>query len=335
MLSDDESELFMPPNQIDSVLHQVVAQSPELASTTRERYRRDLNVWIVYAGADPRGWTRIRAQEFYNQLLANGLKPQSANRLFASVRYAATWWARRENRPELDFGLIQTANAQGKAEKRAMTPTEAAALLATCGTGSPMDLRDRALIVLGLETGMRSMSLLSMLIETTAITPVAIAKTAVAYPAAWVYMKGHGADRIPVPLSDTAIHALVPWLEWLAHAKQRTGPVFCAIQKRVGRMGHNVFTPSGKPMAGQSIAKIFDARATEAGIVHVHPHMFRHTFVTWRSQAGTPPLEIAAVTGHKVAGLGALGGYVDMRALAERVRNLTPEWLRQLVMGGS
>jgi len=45
------------------------------------------------------------------------------------------------------------------------------------------------------------------------------------------------------------------------------------------------------------------ARAHKAGIKGFHPHVFRHTFVSWCQQAGIPAYRIAGVTGHKSTGM--------------------------------
>jgi hypothetical protein len=95
-------------NASDSLLHTIVREAPDLAASTKAIYLSDLDAWIAFAGDNPSGWTRTRAQEFYSSLLSR-MKPQSANRLMATLTYAAGWWASREQDPKLDFSVIRKA----------------------------------------------------------------------------------------------------------------------------------------------------------------------------------------------------------------------------------
>lgn len=308
-----------------SILHEIVERSPELAESTRDKYLRDLDAWITFAGAEPSGWTRERAQAFYAELLGR-MKPQSANRLMASVQYAARWYATNASRPELNFAVVPMSpvHAGDRAERHALEHEAAEAMLRkTFEDPTPLAIRDRALIVVGLETGMRLMSLRSMRLDGI--------HDRLGYPAALVQMKGQGKSEIPVPLSDTALKALDAWRQYL---KISRGPVFRGLTKRLGAREAR-WTVNPTALSETAIQKIVAARSNAAGIGHVHPHMFRHTFVTWRASAGLAPHEVASITGHKIAGLGAIAGYLDMGAIARKVRESTPEWLRKMFDGGA
>jgi integrase len=311
----------------DTILHQIVKTSLRLSKKTRTDYLRDIDLWIDFAGTNPAGWTRYRAQEFYNHLLER-MKPQSANRIMAALAHASSWWAKKENQPELHFAVVQTAPDDDKAPRRALTHDEAITLLATCAAGSPIDLRDRAMFVVGLETGMRRMSLQGMTLET-------IKNAREGYPVAPVPIKGSGDTLYPVPLSDTAVAALAPWRAWLRKQKVTTGSVFRSLHRKIargtGRLDYNV----GEGLSLVSIYKIVERRAEKCGLEHMHPHIFRNTFVTWRMVAGLTPYQIAAITGHKMAnlpGLAGMGVYIDPARLGEEARRSTPGWLSKLVM---
>jgi hypothetical protein len=312
-----------------TILHEIVEASPKLAPRTKTKYLQDLDQWVAFAGPDPSGWTRYRAQEFYGHLLQR-MKPQSANRVMASVAHASSWLAKRENRPDMHFAVYQAAPHAARAERRALSPTEAQALLGTCAGTSALDLRDRALIVVGLETGMRRMSLAGMTID-------GIQQQAQhGYPVALVPLKGSREALYAVPLSDAAMDALSPWLGWLKAHKIRKGPVFRALGRGIGPKGKLVHTPSDAPLSFQSIYKVVVSRAEQAGLGHLHPHVFRHTFITWRVEAGLQPYQIAVVTGHKVAnipGLSGMGGYLDVGRLGSEIRQTTPAWLAQAAKG--
>jgi site-specific recombinase XerD len=311
-----------------SLLHDIVLKSPNLAPGSREKYARDLDAWIAFASADPQRWTRQCAQDFYTHLIGErGLRPQSANRLMASVRFASRWWALRENRPDLDFALIQPAKPANHLDKRALTDVEAQRILATCDH-SPLGRRDCALLVLGLETGMRRMSMASARIEGTVLGPSVVRGVTIPYPTISVLVKGHGEERTPIPLSDTATMALGPWRKWLlAHDRSGKGPLFRGMVKGIADDGRNSYSIGTTTISDSGIQKIIHRHAIAAGLQHANPHMFRHTFITWRTAAGLRFHEIAAITGHTLPKLGALADYVDPIAIGEKARLATPSWL--------
>lgn len=304
------------PTTTISKLHEIVRNAHDLTASTRTTYLRDLNQWIDFAGTDPAAWTRRKAGEFYAQLLER-MKPQSANRLMASVAYASRWWAYLENNPALDFAKVQHAKAKDKRPQHALGEDAVRRLLATCDA-SPIGIRDFALIIMGLETGMRRISLTGAMLEDTLIAP----SPRWPYPAAYVPLKGQ--DPAWVPLSDVAVAALHPWRMLLLEHGKVEGPLF----RPVGRYGRFEAVPISK----SAFAKIFADRAQAAQIDHVNPHILRHTFVTWRADQKLEPHEIAAITHHDMTrALGALGGYMDVREIGGRVRNRTPAWLGELV----
>lgn len=316
-----------------SELHEIIKRSRGLAPLTKRHYLGDIDQWIEFAGENPIGWTRARAQEFYDYLLdVRKLRPQSANRVIASLQFASKWYAHFQNRPEADFAYVQRAKAHKFDEKRALRQDEATKLLLSIkhAEAQPADLRDFAIIVTLLETGMRKMSLVSMSIERTLIDAERLAATRTAYPLAWVRVKGAGNEDVSVPLSDTAIAALTPWRVWLAMRGITKGPLFRGLGDKMGPRGP-ITTAAKTKLTLNAINKLLDRRAAAAGIGHIYPHQFRHTFVTWRMMDGLLPHEVAAFTGHAVRNMGAMEGYIDNTMIALKVRNSTPGWLRELV----
>lgn len=317
-----------------SELHAIIERGHELAPSTRERYLRDIDDFIEFAGTDPANWTAKIAEDYYDALLKR-MEPQSANRMMASLLYAAKWRAQQQQVP--NFAIIRRASNNPREISGALDESAAQRLVRVCigDRTNPLNLRDTALVVVELETGMRRMSLQSMqweLIER---------ESKHGYPVAHVLAKGYGKHRQDVPLSDTAIKALEAWRLWCANHGRAKGPVFHSLTRKWVN-GSPIHKAGKAALSATAIQEIMTKRATEAGIDHIHPHMFRHTFVTWRMNAGIPPHEISVITGHKLPGLGAasgfqqaqplgtLGGYFDARSVGEKVRNSTPQWLKEL-----
>ncbi len=314
--------------QAQSILHEIVANATNLAPSSKTKYLRDLTTWVDYAGSDPLQWTRRKAQNFYATLLER-LKPQSANRLMASLQYATKWWAIQEDNAALNFAIVQMRGGSSeKAEKVALTEELARALLSNSLSNDPIDVRDFALMVVALETGMRRMSLRSITFEHSFFD--GDAKTG--YPTLRVLMKGRGNDRVMVPLSDTAREALRPWIAWLTNHGISRGAIFRPLARKMDRKGTRQHVAGNLSLSESAITKIIIKRGETIGI-ELSPHVFRHTFVTWRLMADFSPIEVAAMTAHKLKELGALGEYVDPIAIGRKMRESTPGWLAALVRG--
>ena len=205
-----------------------------------------------------------------------------------------------------------------------MTEEQAQRLVATASAyqhprDQPRALRDRALCVVGLETGMRRMSLESMLLERTGMGKNGFAISE-------VKLKGMPASyRFPVPLSTAALAALEPWVAFLRQNGITKGPIWRSLQKRIGGV------KIGKGFTSQAIYDVVVKHAKTAKIDILTPHIFRHTFISWRLDANWTPQQVAAVTGHQLpmgqGNIGAMHKYADPKMFGPRVSTATPEWL--------
>jgi site-specific recombinase XerD len=307
-----------------TVLHTIVQGSRRLSKLTRQKYLLDLDRWEEFAGTSPTGWTRYRAQEFYDKLIEiDGVKPQTANRIMSAIRYAAKWWAHRENNPSLDFAHVETQRKDDTEIREALSQEDATKLILACVSPGervqPIDLRDLALVVTGLETGMRRMSLAGMMFDR--IT------TKFGYPSVFVPVKGHK-EPVSVPLSDTVMLVLEAWKKSLGSLR---GPVFQRLEKRLMPRKGLVYDGSGDSVSERMVHKIVHDRGVEAGLPNVYPHVFRHTFVTWRLQAQMSDVLISSITWHTLPKMGAMESYIDRYKLGGDARNATPGWLSELV----
>ncbi len=298
-------------------LHALVENSPRLMPLTKRRYLKSLDRWIEFAGADPRGWTRDRAAAWYRHLLDSGIKVNSAATYMAAIQYAAKWYAHQHGRPDLDFSEIEMSRAEPRAASReALSPEEAIAILNTTATDSPIDLRDRAMIVVALETGMRCMSLQGMQLHEIVMKDFALAR---------VPIKG-ARELYEVPLSDVALLGMEPWRRWLRNHKIGKGEVFRSLVPHIDERGKRLYT-AGPGISKDRIYQIIVARADKTEIGRrVHPHIFRHTYVTSRFGL-LNPFQIAAMTGHQMSEYGQLHNYADLHKLGGEARLVTPSWL--------
>ncbi len=315
----------------DTILHQLVRESPSLAQSTIGTYLSDLNAWIEFAGEDPKGWTRYKAQKFYTHLRER-MRTQSANRIMATLAFAAGWWAKMEGKPELDFSVIQKARPDDIEEREAMTDEQAQQLLEVITRKKKAEpqraRRDIALVVTGLETGMRRMSLSSMRFDQ--MGPIVVDGKNVLV--ANVQLKG-SPKLYAVAVSETAEAALAPWLAFLNESKIDKGPVWRSLRQPGRRL------LIGNALTGQAIYDLVVRYGEEAKIEGLTPHIFRHSFISWRLAAGWTPQQVASITGHQLpralglasGDIGTMHDYVTPSVFWPKVSTGTPAWLQAFV----
>lgn len=302
----------------DSALHKILERSP-FSPMTRDKYRRVIDAWLRFAGADPKGWTRKTAQRFYDDAKGR-TSVRTANVYIASLRYVSRWYATQEQDPLLDFAIVQIAGTsyEKSATRRALSPAEATRLLETCHKWTLADRRDFVMMVFALETGMRRTSL--------AGCDLGNIGSHHGYPFIKVPIKGAAGQKTwEVPLSDTCMLALEHWKK-----SGKLGPVFPQLKRRVAN--GKLVLDEGAALSSNTIYKVIKARAEEADISNMYPHVLRHTFITWRKVERVPEEMIASITGHAPdVGWKNMSVYVDMAVVGKDARQTTPAWLAQLV----
>jgi integrase len=315
-------------NRQRTVLDDILDRS-NFSPVTRRQYEAMIGAWIEFAGPNPIGWTRLAAQRFYDEQLARGIKIKSANAYIECLRYVSHWYHSVHGGE--DFAMVQLRSVPDQPKtRRALAPDEVGKLLATCEdelpiSKRPIDRRDRTLLIVGLETGMRAKSLAGSMLENIHRRP---------YPHITVPVKGAGGmATFDVPLSDTAMLAIEDWRGWLAGRGLKEGPLFASFKPFIDPKGHRAYEPVGG-VSSIRIYQIVTERAKIAKIAHVHPHLLRHTFITWRLMAGLTAPQIASITAHKLGSgsslpggnLGEIGTYMDTKMLGDTARQSTPPW---------
>ncbi len=281
-------------------LLRVIEANPRLSAKTKKQQRAAVERWSLFARGD---WSPMVAQAFYNHLLVQKgrsgktqVKPQSANGTIIHLRSVTRQWAAYQQEPKLAiFDAVQLRKDEAPNQAIVLDEMQAQYLVSLRGGTSPAHLRDFAILILGLQTGMRRMSFVGATLGQTSLIDSAMV----------VPVKGQ--RTFEVPLSRAAVGALAPWMEWLRAHDVRSGSLFWSFQ-----------TPSierGDVLKGPLTARGFDEvigkLARDSAIADFTPHAFRHTFVTWCRLAGVDPFKIAAVTGHVLErSVGGEGGMI-------------------------
>jgi len=275
-----------------SKLESVVVRSPKLRPRTKELYVRCIRSFVAFAGDNPKKWTAVKTQRWRDRMHERGIKAQSINIALNALRFAA----RRLLRTAVTFAdeveMLPRKRRQ-TTDDRTLTYGEAQRLIITCAEQRPRDLRDAAMIVLGLRTGMLRFSMCLLDFNDLGWETVS-GKTIIEQ----LTFTRKGGERHTIKLDREMRKALTPWVEWLANRGITSGPLFRALSRprNDGRIAVGEgFTPDG-------LYRMLRRRAERARIPDadkINPHVFRSTFLVWAQKAGAEPYQIAAVIGGK------------------------------------
>jgi integrase len=266
-----------------TILEQVIRQSQRLSPRTRAIYLKAVESFVAYAGENPGGWHGAIVEQWRDGL-RRGRKSQTVNLYLAGLRFATKRIAELQRNPSLDFARVaETLKPDAEEVRQPLSVDQARAILATCRGDSPADLRDRALLVLGFRTGLRRAGLAGIQldnIDAKAIRGVVL----------------KGGALLDIILDEEMRTALRPWISWLHRKGITTGTLFRRLS-REGLGGGTTLMGTGISAGG--VYAIIRRRAEQAGISHVHPHLLRHSFISWSVEQGSKAYEIRGVTGQK------------------------------------
>jgi integrase/recombinase XerD len=156
--------------------------------------------------------------------------------------------------------------------KQPLTPPEVKALLKACEADrSLLGARDRAVLTLLLDTGMRAGEVCALNVEDVDFDQRHV-----------LVRRGKGGNGRVVGLSAETLKTVDRYL-----------------RRRKAEEGEALFVArDGKRLTGMGMYFIVDRRAREAGLErHIHPHLLRHTAATWLANAGVQEGELRALMG--------------------------------------
>lgn len=174
----------------------------------------------------------------------------------------------------------------------ALTKFQAQDLVAaTHDDATPRGVRDRALIRLGLRTGLRSAEILRL-------APGDVAQVE-GHAVAQVTVKGRKRLRIKI---SSVVDDLNAWRDLAAQlaTEPLSGPYAVGVRgpwRNVGPAARWVLSPA--PIAASTLSNIVQRRGVAAGIpFKVTPHVLRATFITLTLHAGAPLHRVQRSAGH-------------------------------------
>lgn len=271
-----------------------LATERRLSPHTDSNYARDLAALVRFCDTeritDPARLDSQHVRLFAARSHAAGLAPRSVQRRLSAVRSFCTFLVRE--------GAIRTNPAHDvrapKAGKRlpgTLDADKVTQLLNVTAT-DPLALRDRALMELAYSSGLRLAEIVALDIADLDL------------PDRTVRVLGKGAKTRILPVGRPALAALGIWLRERA-AFARAGEAAVFIGRHGTRMG---------PRAVQ-LRVAYWARRQGLG-VHVHPHLFRHSFATHLLESSRDLRGVQELLGHADISTTQVYTHLDFQHLA-------------------
>lgn len=189
----------------------------------------------------------------------------NAHQHFRSLRTFFNWCVDEE---EMDRSPMRKMKppAPGEVEVPVIPDDALKKLFNTCKSTSFIDRRDRALLLMFLDTGGR-------LSEITNRT-----RAALDLDINVLHVLGKGNRERPLPFGRSTAQAMDRYLraagKYLGRALEDRDPLWISYKRR------DALTIWG-------VGEMIERRCQEAGIPHIHPHQFRHTFAhQWKVHGG-------------------------------------------------
>jgi integrase/recombinase XerC len=260
----------------------VLLAERNLSEHTIRAYRSDLGGLVEFLGrmglCEPAGVDHLALRRWLAQLQLRGYARRSIARRAAACRCFFSWLEQR--------GFVAVSPAAGlatpKLERRLpaiLTPAEVDALIESAPSDEPVGVRDRAIIELLYDTGIRVSELCGIDLD------------AVDLVAGRVRVMGKGSKERMVPVAPPGLDALERYLagprSWFV--REQTPPAdrrALFLNRRWKRIG------------SRDVRALVERYVRSLGIRHASPHTFRHSFATHLLDGGADLREVQELLGH-------------------------------------
>ena len=193
----------------------------------------------------------------------------TVNCYYRSLHSFFNWLEREELLAVNPFGRLKAPKRERKVI-RALSPGEVEALFQACSGKDPLDVRNRAIIMVFLDTGLRLSELASLSLNDVDANTGSI-----------IVRNGKGGKQRVVRIGAKAQKAL-----WKYVTIYRSGS------------SESLFlTRSGEPLDPRGVKMLVKRLGIEAGL-RVHPHQLRHTFAISFLRAGGDVFSLQYLLGH-------------------------------------
>lgn len=298
-------------------LEKAIESGSQLRPRTKELYLQHVRAFLAFLGEKSiRDADRDDVANWCRAMRRARISPQSVNVALNALRYAAEHGHVKRLAGYAKECRLPVDGARQKKTDRALAWSEGVGLVKVCDGTAPRDIRDRAIITLGLRTGMLRFSMCQLNIQDVKFPNLTFVKK--------------GGEPHTIQLDAVTGAAIVAWVAWLATYKITKGRLFRSLGREridihVSRTGNEKAVSIGDQLTPDGLYRVIRDRARKAELDDLYPHVFRKTFLAWTKRAGATPSQIAAVTGHKSDAVGD-----DSGVTAPPANMLLPPWNRKL-----
>jgi integrase/recombinase XerC len=280
-----------------------LAQERRLSSHTVAAYRHDMAALAEFCRRraikrwDALGNAQVRA--FAASEHAGGIGPRSIQRRLSALRTFFSYLAREgvvgANNPALDVRAPKT-----KKRLPATLDADQMGRLLNFRSDDSISMRDKAMMELFYSSGLRLSELVGLDIG------------AIDLKDRTVRVLGKGSKTRIVPVGRHAVDALKKWLP------QRAVLVANTVAGTSQQRSHPLFVgPSGRGLSVRAVQLRVDTWARRQGLnMHVHPHMFRHSFATHLLESSGDLRGVQELLGHADISTTQVYTHLDFQHLA-------------------
>ncbi len=241
----------------------------------------------------------MHLREFLSHLRRRGQSSQTVYRTFGALRCTFQFWHREGLLSRNPMVLVERPRKE-KHLIRPLTADQASKLIEQPDASTLIGLRDRALMMLMIDSGLRISEALSL--ETSRIEWMSCTLT----------VMGKGRKERSVPFSAKTCQAL------LEYSRVRAQRFPGGTHFFVGR--------TGKALERGRIRKSINRYGRQAGIqgVRVSPHTLRHTFAVFYVRNGGDTFSLQEILGHSTLEMTRHYVHLARRDIAEQHKKFSP-----------
>lgn len=281
-------------DQVEQFLRQLLSER-RLSAHTESSYRIDLQCLIAYCDKqDIATWPDVDGNHVRSFAAAEhrrGIAPRSIQRRLSSTRSFCNYLVREgvlKNNPGID---IQAP--KGKKRLPSTLDADQMARLLSFRANDTLEVRDKAIMELFYSSGLRLSELTNLDLPDIDLRD----RT--------VRVLGKGNKTRIVPIGRFAIGALNDWLQ------QRT--LMAGLEGAAVFVGRN-----GKRISPRTVQQRLIGWAKTQGLgLHVHPHMFRHSFATHLLESSQDLRGVQELLGHANISTTQVYTHLDFQHLAK------------------
>ena len=242
---------------------------------TIRSYRESLGIFTNVIGQkrlpeDPASFTAAHVYQFLGCVADTGVSAMTQWRRQRETRAFFSWLLRHDYVATNPFSKVKNIKVPQKVI-RPFSQEDVLRLLAWCDPSTHKGARDRALILVLLDTGLRASELCNLDLEE------------VDFETGRMHIShGKGNKQRVVRFGDEARRAIQHYLEGF----RGRGP------------GRLFLTCRGQSLCRTALRTIFQRLGQKASLTNVHPHRFRHTFATWAIEQQAREIDVQTLLGH-------------------------------------